>query len=202
MLFHIERRGKKREQRGKGCGEQRAAGERADKGQRRRRPLSKFLPGKKGAAGKEEEREGNRKRWQRNGNRLSTRLLAHALRAVLALSILSKNMGGDRGAESAVCLARAPQQPTCERTRRSGPSSSVTAAMAAFISVPECFLHFLSLCANYGLPLFSRAKPDASADAEGRGRPPRHAISSHLPSCITTTGHGRTMAITVKTKRK
>ena len=80
MLFHIERGGKKREQRVKGLREHRARG--LAIGVKKGKAVIEVFAGKKGgraANGEgEEEREGNRKRWPRNGNRLSARLLAHA----------------------------------------------------------------------------------------------------------------------------
>ena len=77
MLFHIEKGGKKREQRVKGLREHKARG--LAIGVKKGKAVIEVFAGEKGgrAANGEEEREGNRKRWPRNGNRLSARLLAH-----------------------------------------------------------------------------------------------------------------------------
>ena len=81
MLFHIERGGKRENRGEKGCGNI-GRGRELAIGVKKGKAVIEVFAGKKGGRAangeeEEEEREGNRKRWPRNGNRLSARLLAH-----------------------------------------------------------------------------------------------------------------------------
>ena len=140
MLFHIERG--ERENRGeKGCGEQRVRGK---EGEGRYRS---FCRGKKGLRKKKKktEREIGKdvRRHRRPRCGTETAYPLDCARCPLSLSFSQRTREKiDALKVQFVSGGRANRRTTNIQTRP-GPSSSVTAA--AFISVPECLLHFLSL---------------------------------------------------------